>query len=201
MPRKGHHICGYVYATSVEILFVSTHQSRTDKAERGTGGHIPRSSRLRSSAIFRLRGRTSVVITCLTPRCAQCGPWSSSISVTWQVMLRSQPDLLNQKPTFQRHFQQTDMHGKAGTPLVWCDVPLMLRTSNFSQKFTLPPLGAFQSLAAQEGQALAKALTVFSRVKQALLNPGSHQGSREKRPGAVAGAAFPSPWVLTQQSH
>lgn len=85
------------------------------------------------------------------------------------------------------------MHGKAGTPLVWCDVPLMLRTSNFSQKFTLPPLGAFQSLAAQEGQALAKALMVFSRVKQALLNPGSHQGSREKRPGAVAGAAFPSP--------
>lgn len=85
------------------------------------------------------------------------------------------------------------MHGKAGAPLVWWDVPLMLRTSIFSQKFTLPPLGAFQSLAAQEGQALAKALTVFSRVKHALLNPGSHQGSREKRPGAVAGAASPSP--------
>ena len=85
------------------------------------------------------------------------------------------------------------MHGKAGAPLVWWDVPLMLRTSIFSQKFTLPPLGAFQSLAAQEGQALAKALTVFSRVKQALLNPGSHQGSRQKQPGAVVGAASPSP--------
>lgn len=77
-------------------------------------------------------------------------------------MLGSQPDLLNQKPTFQRHVQQTDMHGKAGTALVWREVPLTLRTSIFSQKFTLPPLGAFQSLAARECQALVKALTVFS---------------------------------------
>lgn len=91
------------------------------------------------------------------------------------------------------HVQQTDTHGKAGTALAWCEVPLMLRTNIFSQKFTLPLLGAFQSLAAWECQAPAKALMVFSRVKQALLNPGSHRGSREKRPGAVVGAASPSP--------
>lgn len=66
------------------------------------------------------------------------------------------------------------MHGKVGAALVWCKVPLMLRNSIISQKFTLPLLGAFQSLDVQECQALAKALTVFSRVKPALLKPCSH---------------------------
>ena len=54
LTRKGHHICGYVYATSVEILFVSTQQTLTDKAEVGMVDvyHIPQGyARLPSSGL------------------------------------------------------------------------------------------------------------------------------------------------------
>lgn len=39
-----------------------------------------------SSATFRLRGRTSAVISCLTPCSSKCGPWGSSTGVTWKLI-------------------------------------------------------------------------------------------------------------------
>lgn len=94
-------------------------------------------------------------------------------------MLRSQPDLLNQKPTFQAAFP-ADGHAAAKREHHWSGGTSLLQNQHLLSEVPLP--AGPSSLAAQEGQALAKALTRFSAESSThCSNPGSHQGSREKR--------------------
>ena len=116
-----------------------------------------------------------------TRRLSNCGARAWLLRGMWDL---PRPGLEPVSPALAGRFSTTAPPGKP-------------RNLPFNRIFTLPLLGSFQSLDVQDCQTLAEALTVFSRVKQALLKPGSHRGSREKRQGEVAGAAPHPPVSLS----